>query len=84
MKTTLSKELAPIAQRLENAERGFIETLVTLGGITEDEAKLALATFRKAKVTKLDLGIGRMTVKHGAFLDRDVIRRAAGILPFNR
>lgn len=66
-----------MAQRMDQAEDSFVETLMTLGGITLTEAKVVFAGYRKFKLVKMDAVGGRITVKHGALLDREVIRRAA-------
>lgn len=68
-----------MTQRLINAETSFLEQLTTAGDLTEEQAKVAFAKFKQIKILKLDLGVGRYTVKHGAFWDRAVVRRAAGI-----
>ena len=68
--------LKDVAQRIVNAEENFTDTLVEIAGISKADAFKALATFRKAKAVKLHIGIGRITVKHGAFLAKDVILRA--------
>ncbi len=68
-----------IAERIVNAEINFVKTLMELGGISKEDAVKASATLRKAKATKLDAIIGRITVIHGAYLDRDVIRRASAM-----
>ena len=65
-----------IARRAVNAENEFIESLQRLGGITEDQATLVMNYYLKHRIAKIDHGIGRVNVKHGAFLDRDVILRA--------
>lgn len=65
-----------IAQRIVNAEENFADTVQELAGCTRDEAFKALATMRKLKVVKLDAGIGRYTVKHGAFMEADALRNA--------
>lgn len=66
-----------IAQRIVNAEENFTDVLVALGGISKADAWKALATFRKAKAIKMDAVGGRITVKHGAYLAKDVIVRAS-------
>lgn len=69
--------LRAIAQRIDNALECFTETLMNLGGIERAAAERAMAYCRKHKLVKLDAVGGRMTVKHGAYLDREAIRRAA-------
>lgn len=68
-----------VAQRIVNAENGFLDVLQERGGLTREQATKALAAFRKAKAVKQDAVGGRLSVTHGAFLERDVIRRAAGL-----
>jgi len=65
-----------MAQRMVNAEEGFLQVLMDLGGINKSEAMKVLGVFRKAKVLKMDPVGGRMSVKHGAYLNPDVIKRA--------
>lgn len=65
-----------VAQRIVNAENNFIEVVMELSGWKKDEAEKVLAVYRKLKMVKLDLGIGRIKVKHGAYLDVDVIQNA--------
>lgn len=65
-----------VAQRMVNAADGFMSMLTELHGITKDEASKVLAEYRKAKVVKLDAVGGRYAVKHGVFLERDVIQNA--------
>jgi hypothetical protein len=66
-----------IAQRIVNAENAFIEVLVNLGSVTKAEAVRAMHTMLKLKVAKMDAVSGEIRVKHGAYLEADVIRRAA-------
>lgn len=68
--------LKNMAQRIVNAERGMVDTLRQLGNISEVEALRVFAYYRKHKLIKLDPVGGTYHVKHGAFMDRDVIRRA--------
>lgn len=65
-----------MATRMVNAENDFVAVLVEKAGITTDEAFKVLAIYRKLKVVKNDYAVSRISVKHGAFLDRDVILRA--------
>ena len=68
-----------IAGRMVQAEIDFLDILMTLGGLTRSQAERVFEVFRKHRVLKRDLGIGRYTVIDGRLLDRDVIRRAAGL-----
>jgi hypothetical protein len=65
-----------IATRMENAADKFCATLVELGGCSATEAVKVFNLYLKNKVIKMDAVGGVYNVKHGAFLDRDVIRRA--------
>jgi N-acetylglucosamine-6-phosphate deacetylase len=65
-----------IAQRIVNAEENFAQTLVENYGLTKAEAFKAMATLRKARAIKVDPVMGRMIIKHGAYMDAAVIRRA--------
>jgi hypothetical protein len=65
-----------MATRMVNAENDFVSLLVDCAGITTDEAFKVLAVYRKVKVIKNDYAVNRISVKHGALLDREVILRA--------
>lgn len=69
-------EFAPIAQRIVNAENAFAETIQNILGCTNDEAHAIRALYSKHKITKMDAVIGRISVKHGAYLDEEVLRNA--------
>ncbi len=62
--------------RIENAHAGFIETLQRCGSISRDDAVKVKTYYLKHRLAKLDTGVGVIKVKHGAYLDNDVIRRA--------
>jgi len=66
----------PVAQRIVNAELSFVDYVMNLHNITKDEAEKVLAVFRKFKVVKMDVAIGRLNVVHGAYLDRGAINNA--------
>lgn len=66
-----------IADRIVRAHIDFIETLMNCGGISRDEATKVKDLYLKNKIAKCDAVIGRISVKHGAFLDKEVILRAA-------
>lgn len=72
----MQQSFKDMAHRMDTAEDGFVATLVAIAGITNDEAVKVLATYRKLKVVKNDYAVSRISVKHGGFLDRDVILRA--------
>lgn len=64
------------AQRIETAYANFAETLIRIADITSDEANKVTALYLKNKLAKMDAVIGRISVKHGAFLDRSAILNA--------
>jgi hypothetical protein len=51
--------------------------LTRLAGITAPQADAVTAFYLKERIAKTDYVMGRINVKHGAFLDAAVIRRAA-------
>lgn len=63
--------------RGERAKAEFVETLQQYGGIDGATATRVMGVYLQERIARIDYGIGRVNVKHGAFLDRDVIRRAA-------
>lgn len=65
-----------IAQRLVNAELGMLAKIEEYGQMSRNDARKVLKLYLKHKIVKLELGVGRYTVKHGAYLDRDTLRRA--------
>lgn len=64
-----------VASRMVNAGNDFVGVLVGMG-YTKDQAEKILAKYIKLKVIKLDAVGGKYSVKHGAFLDKDVLDRA--------
>lgn len=74
--TRAHKSMRDMAQRIVNAEDGFIESVQHIAGCTADDAHQVMAYYLKHKLAKLDIGIGRISVKHGAYLDKPVLQRA--------
>jgi hypothetical protein len=72
----MKKSFQDMAHRIVTAESSFVETLMRCGDLTKDEAIKVKATYRKLRIIKNEYAVSRITVKHGAFLDREVIRRA--------
>lgn len=66
-----------IAQRGLGADEAFL-TEVTARGFTRREATIILNVYRKHRAITTDHVNGTTTVKHGAFWDEDVLRRALG------
>ncbi len=69
-----------LAARQIQAESDFLDVLQRNGWLDRESAELVLAYYRKHKLVKMDAVNGTMTVKHGAFLDTDTIRRCAEIV----
>lgn len=70
-----------VAQRFENAKNKFVEHAMNHAGLTRPQAVTALNAMTKAKAVKIDPVMGQFSFTHGAFGDKAVIRRAAGIEP---
>ena len=68
--------LKEIANKIVTAEDKFAADVVAKIDCSTEEGHKVLAVYKKAKVLKLDLTNQRYTVKHGAFLAADVMRRA--------
>jgi hypothetical protein len=65
-----------MAQRSVNAENDFDQVLMELGGISKAEAMKVRNLYLKQKIAKMDIVGGRISVKHGAFLDKTAIQNA--------
>lgn len=65
-----------VAQRICNAETGFVELIQEMAGCTKAEAQKVLQVYCKFRMVKLDALGGVYRVKHGAYLDKDVIQNA--------
>jgi protein-disulfide isomerase-like protein with CxxC motif len=65
-----------ISHRMVNAENAMIDTIMTIAGVSAADASKALKTLVMVKAIKLDAVGGRYIVKHGAYMDADVLRRA--------
>lgn len=68
--------LEAMFQRIENAHESFVETLQRCGDISRADAIKVKTLYLKHRLAKLDTGVGVINVKHGAYLEPDVIRRA--------
>ena len=65
-----------IAQRIVNAEDNFAETVMRATGCDAETAAKVTEYYLKHKLAKLDAVIGRINVKHGAFLEPEVLANA--------
>ena len=64
-----------MAQRADNAVIQWRDMLAN-DGFTADQADAILRLYLQEKLVKLDWGVGRYNVRHGAFLNADVLNRA--------
>lgn len=69
-----------IAQRIVNAEDNFANTLVEMGKISHEDAQKLTSFYLKKKLAKLDPVGGRITVKHGGYLNPDAIQRVLAMM----
>ena len=67
---------ADIAHRIDNAHEDFTDTLIRLGGFSREDAIKVKNLYLLKKFAKIHIGIGRINVKHGAYLDQDVLTNA--------
>ena len=66
-----------IAQRMANAEKDFADIILSRIDCGDYVARKIVAYYLKNKLAKLDAVNGRITVNHGALLERDILIRAA-------
>lgn len=71
----MQKSFQDMATRADNAVILWRDTLAEKG-FTSDEANAILSLYKRENLVKLDWGIGRYSVKHGAFLEPDVLQNA--------
>ena len=69
-------QLDAMLNRIERAHSDFAERIAELSGVSNGTAILIKNYYLKHKLAKVDAGIGRISVKHGGLLDREVILRA--------
>lgn len=64
-----------VAQRAVNAENEFLGWIEEQG-FTSEEAEIIFGVYRSEKIIKLQVSMGRYTIKHGAFTELEVLHRA--------
>jgi hypothetical protein len=72
MKTSIED----MSMRMLNGQNNFVETIQQIVGCTHDEAIKVFKVYRNCKVLKYSAGIGRYSVIHGGFLEKDTIQCA--------
>ena len=68
--------LRNMATRIAQAEENFVAILMQQGSLTKPQAEKVFQIYKKLRVIKLDAVNGRYNVKHGGFLDGEIIHRA--------
>ena len=63
-----------VAQRIANAENGFVEFVRAQIGCTQAEAEAVLSVYRWERLINIGAVDGQWRIKHGAFLDKDVLQ----------
>lgn len=69
-----------MATRIVSAETAFTNTVMVATGCDELTAEKVMRLYLKNKLAKLDATIGRITVKHGAYLEDDVLANAVAMV----
>jgi hypothetical protein len=64
-----------IAQRIVDAENSFAEIVMYVTDCDEETAHQVTAFYLKHRLAKR-IGVDRISVTHGAYLERDVLERA--------
>jgi len=65
-----------IVARIQHAKERFDEALMTMAGITKEQAQRVTQYYLDKKLATMDAAIGQVKVKHGGYLDKDVILNA--------
>jgi hypothetical protein len=74
-----SQAFKTIAARIVSAEDRFLSALSEIGDISPEDAVKVFNYYSKHKLLKRSNVVGHVTVKHGAFLEKDVIRNALSL-----
>jgi hypothetical protein len=72
----LRKEIAPIMIRQENACNSFYEVIINRTNCTRAEAIKVLNTYIKLKIAKINVASGKVDIKHGIYLETDILLNA--------
>lgn len=75
----LNGAMRPTAIRIESALAKFSAMLVDDHGFTQEEADRIRTVYLREKILKIDPIGGGFSLIHGAFLEADVLRRAARV-----
>lgn len=69
-------EIVGLATRYETGLAKLVDALQRSGAPDRATAARVAAYYIKHKLAKIDVHVGQFNVKHGAFLDADVVARA--------
>jgi len=70
------KHLKEIAWKQVQSIENFIGLLVKMHSLTKDNATKVFKVYKKVKVIQIDYVNVNYRVKHGAYLDRDIVMNA--------
>lgn len=70
----MKESIAALTTRQDNAYKSLVDTLAELGA--GEHAERVADLYLKERIASLDPIMGQFKIKHGAFLDADVIKRA--------
>jgi hypothetical protein len=70
----MKESIAALVTRQDNAYKSLVDTLAELGA--GEHAERVAKLYLKERIASLDPVIGQFKIKHGAFLEPDVIERA--------
>ena len=56
-----------------NARRNFVNQLIEIADISQDDAQRVCSFYLDHKLAKMDYGIGRIQVLYGSYLDKSAI-----------
>lgn len=76
----MKKSFEAMAKREINANNEFVSNLMEQFGLSKADANGVFLLYKKEKIIRLDRGIGRWNLQHGAFWDADVIERAVNMV----
>lgn len=68
--------MRPMLQRGENARQNWRDMLTEQHPFSPADADAILALYVKHRIARIDYGVERVHVKHGAYLDRAALVRA--------
>ena len=74
------KSFEDMHTRGDNAKAGFAAIVAERTGCAIETARKVTELFLKHRLAKIDFGVGRMTVKHGAYLEDHALNNAVRLV----